>query len=100
MFQTPNFSCTLFKVLPGLAYEMLVPERGVICVIMIVTSSYHLCSGSPSPQPLKGPNTEVNSSVVSFSVPQPTPRKNATGRKGRWKASRDHFTVYIEKNGI
>ena len=67
---------------------------------MITTSSYHLCSGSPPSQPLKVPNTDVNSSVVSFSVPQPTPRKNATGRKGRRKASRDQFTVYIEKKGI
>ena len=79
---------------------MLVSEPGLICEVMISTGSYHLCSGSPPSQPLKGPNTDVNSSVVCFSVPQPTPRKNATGRKGRRKASRDHFTVYIEKNGI
>ena len=101
MFQTPNFSCTLFKVLPGFAHEMLVSEPGLTRVIMIATSSYHLCSGSPPSLLLKGPNTDVNSSVVSFSVPQPTPQKNATaGHKGRRKASRDQFTVYIDKTGI
>lgn len=63
-------------------------------------SSYHLCSGSPPSQPLKVPDTDVISSVVCFSVPQPTPQKNATGCKGRRKAARDQFTVYIDKNGI